>query len=238
MTTEVELLLTKRDVKELSNDEIYEKIRRAFTFNEYDYQLENNIKFLTGAPAKNINRLLFLCPACLSRGRMTASAKEISCLDCGLSVRVENTGELLYQRGQEEFFKRVDDWVLWQKRDANQLVKQENFSFTLDTELFLEDDPSNSHKKIAEGVLRVSREGLSFNAREFTEDKDREKYSEINYPAASLLSLSYNTDTLELYAYEGTQIYKFKEKDITYRINLMIEAIFNLKKAEEGKTEG
>jgi 1-acyl-sn-glycerol-3-phosphate acyltransferase len=227
MTTEVGLLLTKREVGELSNEEIYDKIKAAFSFNEYDYQIGNNLKFLTGAPAKNINRLLFICPHCNSSDNMTADSKEISCKACGLKAEVDTKGTLTFKDG-DKYFERIDQWVAFQKNQVAAIVKQEGFSYTLDTDLYFEDDLNMSYKKAASGSFRLDRTGVTFSASELLDGVDKEKYSKIFYPASSLLSLSYETHGLELYKYDTTQKYRFKEDIITYKIDLFIEAIFNL----------
>ncbi|MDR1939415.1 MAG: 1-acyl-sn-glycerol-3-phosphate acyltransferase [Clostridiales bacterium] len=226
MTTEVELLLTKREVANLSNQEIYEKIKKAFTFNEYDYQIENGIKFLTPSPAKKIHNLLFICPECKSQTDMYSTSKEICCRACGLKAKVDVSGKLEFQKSG--YFDRIDQWVAFQKNEIARLVAKDGFYYQIKTALSFEDELNNSYKKVADGVFAIDKNGAVFTAESFFEDIDKSKYSKITYPSSAFASLSYGSSYLELYAHESTQKYSFGDGVITYKISLLLEAVYAL----------
>ncbi|MDR2091228.1 MAG: 1-acyl-sn-glycerol-3-phosphate acyltransferase [Clostridiales bacterium] len=227
ITTEVDTLFTKREVKALSDAEIYKRIVEKFTFNEYDYQIDNGIKFLTPSPAKKIENLLFMCPSCKSSGKTFSTAKHICCKECGLKAEVKTDGTLDFKDGAR-YFSRIDEWVEFQKNEIAKLAAKPGFSYSVDADLLFEDDVNNSYITAAEGVLTVDKKGVTFEAKKFIADIDREKYSKVFYPAANLSGLSYGPHSLELYAYDVTQKYMFKPNVLTYEINLVIGAVFNM----------
>ncbi|MDR2046801.1 MAG: 1-acyl-sn-glycerol-3-phosphate acyltransferase [Clostridiales bacterium] len=232
MTTDVELMLTKREAREFSNDAIYERVTKFFTFNDYDYQINERLKFFTLSPAKEIQRLLFVCPSCKSLTDMTSTNKTVFCKACDCTATV-NLDATLDFRG-EKYFSRIDEWIAFQKKEIAKIVAEPGFSYSVDAKLLFENDENNSYKKIADGAFGISRAGVSFKVSAFAdsaaENEYGEKYSEIFYPAKNLTGLSYDKAGLELYAYESTQKYKFTSDVVIYRINLMIESVFRLSK--------
>ncbi|MDR1906023.1 MAG: 1-acyl-sn-glycerol-3-phosphate acyltransferase [Clostridiales bacterium] len=230
MTTEVSLLLSKNDINTLSSDEIYERVKEAFIFNEYDYQIKNKIKFHTLAPAKNIQRLLFVCPECKSSINMESGPKHIFCAACGLKAHVGTDASIKFKKG-DSYFNNINEWIEFEKRFIADLVAHPDFSYEIKTDLDFENESTMSYKKIAEGALNITRAGITFRASKFVDDglidADKEKYSNIFYPASALSGLSYATHNIELYAYENSQIYKFADDVVTYKLNLIIEAVFN-----------
>ncbi|MDR3292718.1 MAG: 1-acyl-sn-glycerol-3-phosphate acyltransferase [Clostridiales bacterium] len=256
MTTEIGLLLTKSEVENLTGNDIYQRVVGAFTFNEYDYQLDNRIKFLTSSPAKNIYRMLFICPACKSRTDMASDSHSVFCKKCGFRANVGTNGrlevikggydvnetdveaaknsgkvkktDLAVVKGGGAAFTRIDQWVAFEKAEIEKDILSPAFRYEIKTELLLEDDLKHGYEKLADGTFTIDRGGITYRTESFvTENADyRTKYAEIFYPANTLVSLSYDTHGLELYAFDGTQKYRFDHSVITYRIDLLIEAVY------------
>jgi 1-acyl-sn-glycerol-3-phosphate acyltransferase len=232
MTTEVDLLFTKREVKTLSTEEIYERIAKVFTFNEYDYQIDNEIKFFTPSPAKKIENLLFMCPSCKSTDQTASNSRHIYCKQCGLKAEVKTDGTLSFE-GEKRYFSRIDEWVNFQKNEIAKIVAKPDFSYSVKADLLFEDNSNNSFAKAAEGFFSLDKNGVTFKTEKFIGEIDEKKYAEIFYRAANLTGLSYGVGYLELYAYDATQQYRFEPTVLTYEVNLMIEAAFKMDRSNK-----
>ena len=133
MHTTATLLLTAEQVKELSVEEINDKIKEALTYDEYKYQKENGILITEPFRAEGLHKILYQCPHCLAESKMDSKGCEIFCTECGKRWTLNEDGSLSANNGETEF-SHVPDWFLWERDNVEKqiLSGEYNFSDTVD----------------------------------------------------------------------------------------------------------
>ena len=71
------------------------------------------VKFMSMAPARGLQRLLFMCPSCGAFGQMSGVGNRISCLSCGSYATVTPR---LGLSGQADGFEDIWQWHGWQSK--------------------------------------------------------------------------------------------------------------------------
>lgn len=115
------ILLTAEQLKNLSVDEIYERMCAALCTNEYRWQEERMIPFVGTRLAETLERALFLCPKCGKTGTLFSKGDTLTCLACGETVRYNSYGYFEKDSGQPHF-KSVLEWNQWQLKMLEDMV--------------------------------------------------------------------------------------------------------------------
>ena len=85
------------DVKDLNNltvDQINQKVRKAFEYDEYKWQKENKIAIKDKNRAKNIHKVLYQCPSCKTEHEMDSDSNLIWCKKCLKTYEMDVYGAL------------------------------------------------------------------------------------------------------------------------------------------------
>jgi len=225
--TESRVLFTAEQTVSLSEDEIYEKLSAAFTFNDYEYQDVNNIKFKTKIPAMGISGLLYKCPKCNSEYVNTTDSHMIKCSECGNTAIIDVYGRITAADDTSVAYDRPDRWVDFQKAEIEKEIEAPDFCLTEDVVLYIEDDISASYIKRAAGKLFLSREGIRFKVDEYFIGEGFYN-DEIFYPIQNLATLGPEYDDIFLTSGNKTYQYAFAGKNRTYRWTWTTEAIHRM----------
>ena len=81
--TTLKLVLTVEEIEKMSVQEIYDVILKEFEYDDYKYQLDNNILITEKNRAEKIHKILYKCPHCLSEGNMDSEGTTFYCKECG-----------------------------------------------------------------------------------------------------------------------------------------------------------
>ena len=114
-------LLTAEDVKQLSADEINEKIREAFR-------------------AQGLHKVLYQCPHCLTESRMNSKGTEIFCEACGKRWEMDELGELHALEGDTEF-THIPDWFEWERAQVRKQIREGNYHFEDEVDVYSLPEP-------------------------------------------------------------------------------------------------
>ncbi len=105
-----EILFNTNQIKEMSQEEIYEEMKIGIYHNEYQWQRENKIEFKGKNKAEHIERLLYICPECKSLDSIYSQGDKFKCKNCGEEWRID-----LYGFIQGRYFDDTVKWNNWQK---------------------------------------------------------------------------------------------------------------------------
>ncbi len=133
--TKASLLLTKEQIESLSVEEINKKIEDAFVYDDYKYQLDNNIMINEKYRAEKMNKILYQCPNCLTEHKMESKGIEIYCTECGKRWNLNENGTLSALNDKTEF-SHVPDWFLWQKENVKQEIENGTYYFEDEVEVY------------------------------------------------------------------------------------------------------
>lgn len=133
--TTITQVLTKEQVNSMSVQEIDKVLREAFVYDDYKYQLENNIKITEPYRAEKMNKILYQCPHCLKEHMMESSGTEIYCTNCNKRWNLNEDGTLSALNGETEF-THVPDWFEWQRSNVIKEVENGTYSFEDEVEVY------------------------------------------------------------------------------------------------------
>ncbi len=121
-------ILTAEDVERLSAKEIFETLKSAMQYDEYDYQKQNNILIKEDFRAEGIHKILYQCPHCKTESQMDSKGHEIFCNACQKRWTLNEDGSITAQNGKTEF-SRVPDWFNWEKTQVRNQIINGEYSF-------------------------------------------------------------------------------------------------------------
>jgi transcription elongation factor Elf1 len=223
-------LLSPEEIDEYSVEEINERIKTAFYYNDYEYQVQENIKIKDRHRAENLYKVLYKCPHCLSEKHMTSKESLLICENCHTTYHVDETNQLHNLNG-ESIFTMIPDWFEWERIKVKEEV--ENQSYETITQVYIDALPnSTGFYRLGKGKLTHNHKGFYLEAKiadkTFTLKKPvLTKYGvHIEYEyfgKGDCVSLSTKDDTYYLfpvnqdvpitkYHFAAEELYKFEEK--------------------------
>lgn len=128
-------ILTAEDVERMSAEEINEAIKKALTYDEYNYQKENGILITESFRAEGLHKILYQCPHCMTESEMDSKGAEIFCKHCGKRWELQEDGDLRALEGETEF-TRVPDWFLWEREQVAKQIADGSYSFEDEVEVY------------------------------------------------------------------------------------------------------
>jgi len=128
MHTTLELVLTPEQIKTMSVDELNSFIQKAFAYDDYRYQKENNIRITEPYRAQGLHKVLYQCPHCGKEFDMRSDGAEIFCTACGKRWLWEETGDLRALEGETEF-THIPDWYEWERLNVRKQVEDGTYRY-------------------------------------------------------------------------------------------------------------
>ncbi len=103
------LIMTKDELKSLSEEMIYEKITSSLYFSTSAYNKEKKYTYKLN-DIKNLENVIYQCPSCLHEG-LEAKGDHLSCPSCHHDMAYDRYG-LLQERGVDELFFEQRDRLI------------------------------------------------------------------------------------------------------------------------------
>ena len=133
-------LLTTEDLNRLTAEEINEKIREAFVYDDYAWQKERGIRITYKKRAKGLEKVLYQCPVCKAEYHMKGEGITLSCSSCGASWTMNEYSELIPDRTYtlpEGFdFTHVPDWYEWERMNVRKEVDSGSYAFSSEARVY------------------------------------------------------------------------------------------------------
>jgi 1-acyl-sn-glycerol-3-phosphate acyltransferase len=179
------------ELKTMSPDQINALIQRDIF--EDAYQTMENLSprpvYRSRTLAENLETALYLCPHCLSIGRLSSRDDRLFC-DCGMDWRYDEQG-ILHTKTQGDRqnlpnlpdiptlppkpFTTVRDWWFWQQETIKALADEGDLYVSDENQALYEVQPGKGSALLEKGRLSLGREGLACGSRRF----DLKKISEL-----------------------------------------------------------
>jgi len=155
-------ILTPDQIKEMSLKEINQVIKKAFAYNDYQYQVDHQIKIKNRYRAENLHKVLYKCPHCLNEHTMTSKETMLHCQNCHNTYFVDELNQLHNLEG-ETLFTMIPDWFEWQREQVKKEV--ESGTYQVITEVYIDALPnSTGFYRLGKGELIHNQDGFSLNA--------------------------------------------------------------------------
>ena len=176
LQAEIKCIANKRELAELSVEEINERINEAFQYDEYKWQKDNNIHVTYKGRAEGLHKVLYQCPHCKKEYRMDSKGTKLFCKACGHTWEYSELGELEAVEG-ETYFSHIPDWYEWERDNVRKEVEAGTYHF--EAEVHTSMMPKDKFVPIGNGHLVHDMNGFKL-----TGEFEGEKY-EIILPAGS-----------------------------------------------------
>ncbi len=128
-------ILTPEQIAEMSVDEINACLKEALTYDDYQYQKDNNIRITESFRAEGMHKVLYQCPHCMTESKMATEGAELFCTACGKRWTLLEDGTLRANEGETEF-AHVPDWFLWQREQVRAEIERGEYSFADDVDVY------------------------------------------------------------------------------------------------------
>lgn len=110
------LLLTADDVKNLSEDEIYNKLSSTLIHDEVEYQRKQMNIIGSEKRAEFISYTLYVCPECEAIDSFISEKNNFHCSNCNYSVHINKYGFFEVEDDIKLFFDNIRDWYNWEEK--------------------------------------------------------------------------------------------------------------------------
>ena len=126
--TTMTCIMTAEEVAQLPVAEINAKIKDALQYNDYQYQLENDIKITEPFRAEGMHKILYQCPHCMTESKMATKGTSLWCEECGKRWTLNENGTLSAEDGETEF-THVPDWFEWERAQVRRQIEEGTYHF-------------------------------------------------------------------------------------------------------------
>ncbi len=199
-------LFAKDDLEVLSLKEINEKLQSAFYYNDYEYQINNNIKIKGDNRANNLHKVLYRCPHCLTDYSMKSENNNLFCENCNHIYYVDEYNRLNETKGMG-VFNFIPDWFDWQRSEVRKEINAGEYNSIV--EVNIDSLPNSSgYYRLGIGTLTHNENGFFLVAKLQEEDFKVHKPILSNYGVhieydyfgkGDCISFSTNDDTYYLF---------------------------------------
>ena len=164
----VDRMFTAEELNSLTPPERENTLNRLLAHDDYIWNKQAQVHFPgKGQMAKALDTLLYLCPKCGALHQMACSGNEMRCTACGNTVALDECYNLHPVGEGSDCPALVSDWVLLERKKAEEDVKDPNFTYSghvrvgkLPQYKYLKGN--NTSVICGEGELRLDRAGLHF----------------------------------------------------------------------------
>ena len=157
-----ECLLTPDRIDGMSEKEIYETIREALSYNEFDWQRQHMVPSKKDRLTAGLENILYRCPACETDFTMTSVKNELHCSNCGYSVRLNRYAFFESPDNTPVLFDNITDWFLMQKAEITKEVENGLIPFVTRCRLMATRKGTMGYVPRGEGTLTLDFNGLFF----------------------------------------------------------------------------
>ena len=164
----VDRMFTAEELNSLTPQEIENTMNRLLAHDDYIWNKQAQVRFDgKGQMAKALDTLLYLCPKCGALHQMACSGNEMRCTACGNTVALDECYNLHPVGEGSDCPALVSDWVLLERKKAEEDVKDPNFTYSghvrvgkLPQYKYLKGN--NTSVICGEGELRLDSAGLPY----------------------------------------------------------------------------
>ena len=131
-------IFTPEELAKASVQQINEKIKEAFFYDEYAWQKQNKIVIDYPKRAEGLHKVLYTCPHCLTEFRMESKGSTLHCQACGKTWNMTVLGELeTVSKAVDEQtviteFTHIPDWYEFERSSVRKEIEQGTYKTQLE----------------------------------------------------------------------------------------------------------
>lgn len=118
------VLFTKDDIKNLDEDQLFEKLSETLKHDEVEHQKKYKNRIYSNKRAEFINHALYICPDCYAIDSFSAAGNDFKCSKCNYEIHIDGFGFFVVPSNKKLYFDNIRDWNKWQEPWLLDYVKQ------------------------------------------------------------------------------------------------------------------
>lgn len=126
---------TLDEVRKLSVEELNERIRHHFAYDDYKYQLENKIEITVPDRAEGLENILYQCTDCGAEFQTYTHGSTLECRACGKKWEMNKYGQLEAHDGNTKI-PHIPDWFAWQRENVRREIESGRYRIEADVEVY------------------------------------------------------------------------------------------------------
>lgn len=158
VSAEMKYLISPDEIKEKSADELNGILNEAFSFDNFRWQQENNVKISEKFRADDLNRVLYKCPKCQAEGKMKGKGTKLVCENCKKEYELTEQGYMKATRGETEF-AHIPDWYEWERECVRQELLDGRYGLDIEVDIRVMVNTDKIYS-VGSGRLRHTSEGF------------------------------------------------------------------------------
>lgn len=158
VSADMEYLLSPEDIAEKSSEELNAILTEKFSFDNFRWQQENEIRIDEAFRADCLNRVLYKCPACGTEGKLLGKGTQLTCGCCGKVYELTEYGYLKALEGETEF-SHIPDWYRWERECVRKELLDGSYELDVPVDICMMVNTKSIYR-VGEGRLRHTTEGF------------------------------------------------------------------------------
>ena len=228
VSADVKCLLTPAQIEEKSVEELDGVLKGAFTFDNFAWQEENQVRISEDFRADGLERILYKCSSCGVEGKMVGKGTKIVCGACGKTHTLDEFGKLVADDGDTRF-DHVPDWYAWERNCVREEILRGEYLLDTDVEIGMMVD--------FKAIYMVGKGHLTHNSQGFVLTGCDGKLSYEQKPLSSYGLYSdyfwYEIGDMICIGNRDALYYCFPKKDgVVAKTRLAAEELYKIKSAE------
>lgn len=217
-----EPLFTPEDLKNLSEEELFEKMVERLTTDDHAWQKENHVRFKGGDDAEGLDGVCYYCPKCGSETDMRTKGNKIYCEKCGNGATLDEYYQLTPLDDSCVIPENTAKWLDLERDLEEKRAMDEDYSLSFKCDYHLTSAGKKWFTPAGSGVFTISKEGFLYKGSYFGEEY------ELLFPLKALPTCAHGPNaSLELH--RDSVVHRFIPEDpqVTQRCMLAIEHLHN-----------
>jgi len=185
---EMSLLFTKEQLKDMSVEDIYDRMVNSYKYNDYEWNRNKNHKYIGKNRLEGAHRVIYGCPTCESINTIKTSGDSIVCTNCKETGIIDDYGYI-----NNTIYDNFVDWGAYQET----LLREKRLdSFVVEGEYYKIDWDKNKKIMISKNcILNFSNKVLVIESLDTKEIINVEEIKGEAYTESNEFSFDYKDQT-------------------------------------------
>lgn len=136
VSADISYILSPEDIRTKTAEDINGILYEQFSFDNFKWQQENNVKISEPFRAEGLNRVLYKCPHCGAEGSMESGGADILCNACGKGYTLTEYGFMEAKEGKTEF-PHIPDWYAWERDCVRQEFLKGSYKLDVPVDIYM-----------------------------------------------------------------------------------------------------
>lgn len=161
VSIDTKLIIDQEELRNLSLDDIYKRIVDNISYNEFEYQKENDIHIEGDDLAEGFETMFYKCPCCNNEFTLTSKGNDIECSHCHAKVHIGSDFRFTWD-GDKQYFNNYIEWYDWQYKLVKDEVRKEDFKLEEEVEYGIDEPGVDNYLKVGKGIITFSHKGWDY----------------------------------------------------------------------------